>query len=145
MLGALPAKPNGRIFAKSLQCTKCGPLAHPRFDREFIFACDGCQCPGDVGGCLEQRQDDGTIRPEGCASRALTATQLKWDVSRIEAWCIVFLLRYFYWASNPKFKHIIITDHVALKWMDTMLSITPFATASLCDFRWRSTNLAHMC
>ncbi len=33
---------------------------------------------------------------------------MKWDVSRIEAWCIVFMLRYFYWAINPRFKHIII-------------------------------------
>jgi hypothetical protein len=64
-------------ICKSLQCTKCGLLAHPRFDREFIFACDGCMCPGGVGGCLEQRPDDGTIRPVGYASRALTATQLK--------------------------------------------------------------------
>ena len=105
----------------SLQCSKCGPLAHPQFDREFIFTCDGCMCPGGVGGCLEQRQDDGTIRPVGFASRALTATQLKWDVSRIEAWCIVFMLRFFYWAINPKFKHIIVTDHAALRWMDNMV------------------------
>ena len=46
---------------------------------------------------------------------------MKWDVSRIEAWCIVFMLRYFYWAINPMFKHIIITDHAALKWMDSMI------------------------
>ncbi len=91
-------------ICKSLQCTKCGPLAHPRFDRLFIFGCDGCQCRGDVGRCLEQIQDDGTTRPVGVAIRALTATQLKWDVSQIEAWCIVFMLRYFYWAINPKFK-----------------------------------------
>ncbi len=57
----------------------------------------------------------------GYASRALTGTQLKWDVSRIKAWCIVFMLRYFYWAINPKFKHIITTDHAALRWMDSMV------------------------
>jgi hypothetical protein len=108
-------------ICKSLQCSRCGPLAHPQFDREFIFACDGCMCPGGVGDVLEQRQDDGSIRPVGFASRALTATQLKWDASRIEAWCIVFMLRYFYWAINPRFKHIIITDHAGLKWMDSMI------------------------
>jgi hypothetical protein len=68
-----------------------------------------------------KRQPDGTIRPVGFASRALTATQMKWNVSRIEAWCIVFMLRYFYWAINPRFKHIIITDRAALKWMDSMI------------------------
>jgi hypothetical protein len=31
------------------------------------------------------------------------------------------MVRYFYWAINPKFKHIIITDHAALKWMDSMI------------------------
>jgi hypothetical protein len=42
-------------------------------------------------------------------------------MSRIEAWCIVFMLRYFYWAINPKFKHIIITDQAALRWLDNMV------------------------
>ncbi len=74
-------------------------------DHWLTPTCDRCMCPGGVGGCLEQRQDDGTIRPVGFASRALMATQLKWDVSRIEAWCIVFMLRYFYWAMNPKLEH----------------------------------------
>jgi hypothetical protein len=55
----------------------------------------------------------------GYASRALTATQLKWDVSGVEAWFIVLMLRYFYWAINPK--HIITTDHTALRWMDNMV------------------------
>ncbi len=31
-----------------LQCTMCGPLAHPIFDREFRFECDGCLAPGGV-------------------------------------------------------------------------------------------------
>ena len=31
------------------------------------------------------------------------------------------MLRYFYWAINPKFKHVIVTDHAALQWMDNMV------------------------
>ena len=108
-------------ICKSLQCTKCGPLVHPRFDRGFIFECDGSVTPGGVGGCLTQLQDDGSVRPIGYASRALTTTQLKWDVSRIEAWCIVFMLRHFFWAISPQFKHVIVTDHAALRWMDSMI------------------------
>ena len=107
-------------ICKSLQCTKCGPLAHSQFDRGFRFECDGSVTPGGVGGCLTQIQDNGEVRVVGYASRALTKTQLKWDVSRIEAWCVVFMLRHFFWAISPQFKHIIVTDHAALKWMDNM-------------------------
>ncbi len=88
-------------MCKLLQCSQCGPLAHPQVDREFIFACDGCYFrPAGGGGVLEQCQDDGSVRPIGYASRAL---------------------RYLYWAIHPRFKHIIITDHAALKWMDSMI------------------------
>jgi hypothetical protein len=43
------------------------------------------------------------------------------NMACIEAWCIVFMLRYFFWAINTKFKNIIITDHAALPWMDNMV------------------------
>jgi hypothetical protein len=45
---------------------------------------------------------------------------MQWDVSRIEAWCVVFMLRHFYWEINPRFKHVIVTDHAALRWMSSM-------------------------
>ncbi len=64
-------------IGRSLQCTNCGPLAHPNFDRPFRFECDGSVIPGGIGGCLAQIQDDENIRPVGYASRALTDTQMK--------------------------------------------------------------------
>ncbi len=66
------------------------------------------------------QQDNGDIRPVGYASRALTKTQLKWDVFRIEAWCVVFMLRHLLWAVSPQPKHVIVMDHTALKLMDNM-------------------------
>ncbi len=47
-------------------------------------------------------------------------TQLKWDVSRTEAWCVVFMLRHFFCAISPQLKHVIVTNHAALKWMENM-------------------------
>ena len=78
-----------------------GPLAYPNFAVPFRIAVDGCQDPGGVGVTLEQVQPDGKIRPVGYASRALTRTQMKWDVSRIEGWALIFGMRTFRWALNP--------------------------------------------
>jgi hypothetical protein len=96
-----------------------GPLAYPNFAVPFRIAVDGCQDPGGVGVTLEQVQPDGKIRPVGYASRALTRTQMKWDVSRIEGWALIFGMRTFRWALNPNVPHVLVTDH----WLSSICAI----------------------
>ena len=104
-------------LVRCLQSAVDGPLAYPNFAVPFRIAVDGCQDPGGVGVTLEQVQPDGKIRVVGYASRALTRTQMKWDVSRIEAWALIFGLRTFRWALNPNVPHVLVTDHWALKYL----------------------------
>ena len=67
-----------------------GPLMHPDFNQPFRIAADGCVKPGGVGAILEQEAPapapPGTFRQVAYCSKALTALQRAWDVSRIEAY-----------------------------------------------------------
>ena len=101
----------------ALQSAVDGPLAYPNYDRAFRIAVDGCMTPGGLEVTLEQEQADGSIRPVGSASRALTKQECKWDASRLEAAALIFGLRTFRWALSAKFKHVFVTDHHALKWL----------------------------
>jgi hypothetical protein len=94
-----------------------GPLVPPDFSKPFRIAVDAGMLPGGVGVVLEQVQPNGSVRPVGFASKALTKVQMRWATSQIEAYAIVFGLRTFRWALNPAFPHTIVSDHRALKWL----------------------------
>ncbi len=51
-------------------------------------------------------------------------------------WCVVFMLRHFFWAIPPQCKHVIVTDHVALRWMSNMCLHNSPSNRQLVRFSW---------
>lgn len=89
-------------------------LALPRSDRPFVIDTDASQ--HQLGAVLQQRDDEGKLRPIGFWSRVLTAAEQNYSATELEAAAIVWAvqtLRHYIEGANFHVR----TDHRALTWI----------------------------
>lgn len=92
-------------------------LQYPKFDREFILTTDASDFA--VAAILSQIDDDGTEKPVAFSSQTLDPRERNYNTTEKEAYAIVFGVRHFrVYLLGKKFR--IVTDHRALKWLNSM-------------------------
>ena len=126
-LTKLTTKPSNQQFNWSADCEHvftilktclCNSpvLVHPKFDREFLLQTNASDI--GLGAILSQLDDNGVERPIAYASKILSGRE-RYCTTEKEAFAVIFGIRTFrtYLLGRP-FK--VITDHSALKWLDSM-------------------------
>ena len=91
--------------------------SYPRFDREFILQTDASDF--GVGAVLSQIDDKGREKVIAYASKALSARQEKFSVTKKEAHAILFGTQQFcVYLLGRHFQ--IVMDHNVLRWLHSM-------------------------
>ena len=92
-------------------------LAYPKFDREFTLYTDASDV--GLGVVLSQHDDSGTERVVAYGSRSLTPRERNYATTEKEALAIHYGTQYFRMYLLGR-KFTIVTDHNALRWLNTM-------------------------
>lgn len=91
-------------------------LAYPNFKQTFILATDASY--NGYGATLSQIGPDKKEHPIAYASKSLRPGEINYGATELECAAIVWAVEYFYkYLGTSKF--ILITDHIALKWLQT--------------------------
>jgi len=91
-------------------------LAYPNFKQTFIVATDASY--NGYGATLSQIDSDGKEHPIAYASKSLRPGEVNYGATELECAAIVWAVEYFHkYLGTSKF--ILITDHIALKWLQT--------------------------
>ena len=91
-------------------------LAYPDFSKTFILATDASYY--GYGATLSQLGPDKKEHPIAYASKSLWPGEVNYGATELECAAIVWAIEHFYkYLGTSKF--ILITDHIALRWLQT--------------------------
>ena len=91
-------------------------LAYSNFKQTFIVATDTSY--NRYGATLSQIDSNGKEYPIAYASKSLRPGEVNYRATELECAAIVWAVEYFHkYLGTSKF--ILITDHIALKWLQT--------------------------
>ena len=89
-------------------------LAYPNLDKSFVLHTDASV--EELGGVLEQEQEDGKLHPVAFTSRSLSKTERNYRITELEVLGVAWGAKHFR-AYLCGYKCIVYTDHAPLRSM----------------------------
>ena len=87
-------------------------LAYPSFERSFVLETDASI--DGIGAVLSQPQGDELVHPLAYASRALSAAEQRYSITKLETLAVVWSISHFH---SYLYGHMVVvyTDHLAVR------------------------------